>query len=153
MPLPKSKTIAAIRQYSGYERFVLHEEHCETTIGPSMTVPDQTVSLEELLRRHTMGIPTTGMLEPQWSEEANHDSADLSKLNDLDLYDKQLVREAVESDIQRMKQTMADKKAARLARKEQEKREATEKANAGPSKKRNESPTPEGEGKLSESEE
>lgn len=41
----------------------------ETNIGPSETIPDQSMSLREMVRRHQMGLPVPAGHQPIWDEE------------------------------------------------------------------------------------
>lgn len=80
-------------------------------IGVSKTIPDQTMSIRELVDRFARGLPVTGNVnEPQYMDPddpmsgINPKSLDLSELNDLKLEAKQTITDlqrklAEESDI------------------------------------------------------
>ncbi len=53
---------------------------------PSQTVPDQTLTVRELLVRHTRGLPLDGYREPIYDEDETSQGL---RLESLDLVDKQ----------------------------------------------------------------
>lgn len=63
------------------------ENYSQANFGPSQAVPDQTLSLRELLRRHASGLPLAGNIrEPQYDEEnvqLNFASMDLADLQEM----------------------------------------------------------------------
>jgi len=57
----------------------------EKEFGPSMTVPDQTLSIADILARHARGLPLTGVRVPVDYDEDN----DLPDIRTLDLAERQ----------------------------------------------------------------
>jgi hypothetical protein len=89
--------------------FELKKEDQETPHGVSLTVPDQSTSLAELLRRHTAGIAPEVSRTPIYDELATHDSADYTKINSLDLSEKDEIRKALKSNITNLSESVKPK--------------------------------------------
>lgn len=67
-------------------------KHQETNDGPSMTVPDQSFTVLELLQRHSQGLPLGApKIESYDGGEDPLDGLDFTK---MDLADQQSIREA-----------------------------------------------------------
>lgn len=65
---------------------------------PSLTVPDQNLSMQQLLLNHTRGIPSrTGMKEPMYFDTL---IPKIQDLNDLEDYKEQLQEQINELDTQ-----------------------------------------------------
>lgn len=63
----------------------------EKNFGPSKTVPDQSLSVGEIMRRHARGLPITGERVPIYEGEDN----DLPDLSRLDLAEReQIIRDS-----------------------------------------------------------
>lgn len=107
---------------------ILSKYHLPTTITephwtsekPSLTVPDQTLSVRELLERFT-----TGLLTPQsvWHEDVGDDFSDLDNPNpadspDFDLTDRDALRESASQAAERL--SLADGRQRRSAKSEKE---------------------------------
>lgn len=56
------------------------------TYGPSLTVPDQTMSLREILSRHSRGLPISGV---KVNPEYHGDTEDLVDFRTMDLAEKE----------------------------------------------------------------
>lgn len=71
--------------------FRLEKHHCETPTGVSLTVPDESYSIREILEKFTTGIDLRQQLarQPQYDSGASLDSEDLEKVQHLDLYEQQ----------------------------------------------------------------
>lgn len=82
----------------------------EKNFKPSLTVPDQTMSLRELLHRHTRGLPLHHVERPTYYNE--DETIDLKK---LDLTEIQELKEQAAADILRLQD---DAKAQIAAAKE-----------------------------------
>lgn len=80
---------------------------------PSKTVPDQSLSVREILDRYARGLPASGTRQEIWDGEE-----DLPDPRTLDLADIQEMREANQADIARMR---ADLEKQDKARKEKKK--------------------------------
>lgn len=59
----------------------------EKSTKPSMTVPDQTLSLREVLRRYSQGLPINGVKVPLYDE--NPEDANLPDISKLDLAERE----------------------------------------------------------------
>lgn len=67
----------------------------ETNKQPSLTVPDQTMSLRELLHRHTRGLPLHHVERPTYYNE--NETIDLKTLDLVDIQDlKDNIQENIE---------------------------------------------------------
>lgn len=87
----------------------------EKQFSPSKTVPDQTMSMRELLDRYARGLPLAGAKEPMYYGEE-----DLPDLNRLDLAEIQELKEAnkqriadQQADLQRQRDAKAKKTNSR----------------------------------------
>lgn len=61
----------------------------ETPKGVSVTIPGETYTIRELLKKHTRGIlPPDIIRQGQYSDEQEFDSPDLQKLHRSDINDK-----------------------------------------------------------------
>ncbi len=61
------------------------EKSYEHNYGPSLTIPDQTLSIRQILERHSRGLPLDGWKVPIWDGEDN----DLPDIRTLDLAERQ----------------------------------------------------------------
>lgn len=70
----------------------------EKPVGPGLTVPNDTLSIRQILERYTTGQPigNVSQREPVWSENPTHDSLDLEELRRADMVDQDAVRDALE---------------------------------------------------------
>lgn len=106
--------------------FRLEAHHMEKILGPSMTVPDESYGVREIMEKFTTGLQPPGIMrEGKFDPAADHDSDDLEKLKDLDLVERQQYSEnlaqkmlASEEVIKKTKAEKAEKLA--LERSEQE---------------------------------
>ena len=65
---------------------------------PSLTIPDQTMSMRTILERHARGLPIDGVKTPIWDEED-----DLPDWRTLDLSERQELAEHYKQEIQSIK--------------------------------------------------
>lgn len=72
----------------------LKAEHCETPKGESMTVPDETLTIREIVEKHIRGqrIADTLMRTPVYNESSDFDDDDMEKLRDSDLYEQEEIK-------------------------------------------------------------
>lgn len=89
--------------------FELQIQDKETPLGVSETVPNQSISLTEMLRKHIAGVAPAVQHTPQYDDDANFDSADYTKINSLDLSEKDEIRQALSEDIHQMKERLKPK--------------------------------------------
>ena len=109
---------------------------------PSLTVPNQSYTLEELLQRHIQGMPTLGK-EPIYEGESDFD---LSGLRNMDLVDIQEMKMDVQHTLNEVKKEEERRQAVIDAKNKAEKAEfeAYKKEKmVGPSKESNEPKEPE----------
>lgn len=81
-------------------------ERCYSrTVGPSETVPDDTLSIKQILAKHIRGmrIEAENWKTPLYDEGADLDSQDLESLTRLDLAEKHELQEVLKADIERRK--------------------------------------------------
>lgn len=104
------KTMAKKIKLRSSTYFELLPEHKETPGGVSLTVPNQSVSLAELLRRHQAGIAPDVSQQPFYEENSSFDSADYTKINSLDLYEKEEIKQALNTNINQMKESLRKSK-------------------------------------------
>lgn len=83
---------------------------------PSLTVPNQSYTLEELLRRHIQGMPTIGN-EPIYEGESEFD---MSGLRHMDLVDIQEMKLDIQDTLDKVKQEEDRRTAAKEAKKKAE---------------------------------
>jgi hypothetical protein len=88
---------------------------------PSMTVPDQAISVSELLARYTRGIAPSCARESYWDDNPEFDNVDPSEAPDFDLSDvaanasrvATLHDKLVEEEISRRKSVARSKSVAK----------------------------------------
>ena len=90
----------------------------EINTQPSLTVPDQTMSIQEILSRYARGIEPDNVRTPIY--EGEDAMPDISK---MDLADQQAFREAVEEELDGIKSHYAEK-----VKKAEEEKEARKRA-------------------------
>lgn len=71
----------------------------ETITTPSMTIPDQTMSMRTILERHSRGLPIDGIKTPIWTGEDD----DLPDWNRLDLAERQELAHLYKNEIEDIK--------------------------------------------------
>jgi hypothetical protein len=88
------------------------EEHpCNYEVNdePSLTIPDQTMSIRTLLDRYAKGMPLEGiMANPQYQEGEDYD--DLPDPRRLDLSERQEFAEQVRQELAELKSNASAKK-------------------------------------------
>lgn len=81
------------------------EKNYRENIGPSMTVPDQTMSIRTILERHSRGMP----IPPGRQELYEGDESSGLELNTMDLTEKQELYERSQEVIAEAKKRKQDK--------------------------------------------
>jgi hypothetical protein len=85
---------------------------------PSQTIPDQTLSVRELLVRYAKGLPLDGMRQPIWEGE-DGDAIDPRR---LDLAERQELEIAARQELaeieERLKSKKVEKSTAKLEKKD-----------------------------------
>lgn len=107
-----------------------HQKDQEVNHEPSKTIPDQSMSLKEILDRHSKGLPVLGERVPIYHGEDEF----FPNTAKLDLAEQQELKNSVGREIERVKATLE----AIKSRKAEEARVATQNA----SKPKGEAPTP-----------
>jgi hypothetical protein len=101
-----------IKSILNYQNF---DKNYETNNKPSQTVPDQTMSIRQLLRRYASGLPLGGSKEPIYEGE-DGDGVDPRR---LDLAERQELEIAARQELaeieERLKSKKAEKSKAKLS--------------------------------------
>lgn len=66
----------------------------EVNTKPSLTIPDQTMSIRTILERHSRGLPVDGYKVPIWDEEN-----DLPDIRTLDLSEREQLKEQYQKEL------------------------------------------------------
>lgn len=112
--VPEAVTLPRYRNQANYTLF---KNPGEKNNGISKTTPDMTLSMREMVRRHTKGLHIDGGRVPIF----NGPDDDLPDLNTLDLADRQIVLENVEKEIREI-----NERKIKTAREAQKKRQDAE---------------------------
>jgi len=111
----------------------LAASHVSRSVGSSMTVPDETMSIKEIMRKHVSGMNVSQELlkMPLYNEDASFDSFDLESLKRLDLADRSVLidelKKVNETELAALK---AAEKAVKLEKAEAKKNAEAEKNQA-----------------------
>jgi hypothetical protein len=92
-----------IKNLLNYDTF---EKKYEKNGKPSLTIPDQTMSVRELLRRYASGLPLGGQREPIYEGEEG-DGIDPRR---LDLADRQELEIAARQELAEIEERLKSKK-------------------------------------------
>jgi hypothetical protein len=76
------------------------KKNYEVNTLPSLTIPDQTMSIRTILERHSRGLPIDGVKTPIWEGEDN----DLPDWRRLDLAERQELAHLYTNEINDIKQ-------------------------------------------------
>lgn len=77
-------------------------EFGEVNNDPSMTVPDQTMTMTEIMNRYAKGLPLAGQKLPQYEDIEEGDDY-LPDPRRMDLAERQELKEAAEKELENMK--------------------------------------------------
>lgn len=88
----------------------LHPCNYEINNEPSMTVPDQTMSIKTLLERYARGLPLEGVQNPIWQEGEEFD--DLPDPRTMDLSERQEFAEQVRQELAELSNAKSTKQLA-----------------------------------------
>lgn len=111
--------------------YVLKPEHMTLTVGPSETVPDDAMTIREIVNRYQsgMGIPPSKMHDARYGESANFDDPDLEEIARLDLADRhemsELLKAENEEKTRELEAKIKAEKAAKAAKAAKKAEEAT----------------------------
>lgn len=92
-----------------------HKVKGEKTSSISKTIPDQSMSVNEIMRRYTNGLPISGGKVPMY--EGEESMPDLTK---MDLADRQALLEAASEEIKDLRQKNTQRKIEATKRREQQ---------------------------------
>lgn len=87
----------------------------EKNTMPSMTVPDQAMSIQEILRRFAQGLPLGGQKVPLYDEDIPFDAQEFQR---MDLADKQEFMEANKRRMEQLQSELNDQRNASLRSKQ-----------------------------------
>ena len=87
----------------------------EKNTMPSMTIPDQAMSIQEILRRFAQGLPLGGQKVPLYDEELPFDTQQFQK---MDLADKAEIMEANKRRVQDLQSELHDQQKDALRSKQ-----------------------------------
>lgn len=72
--------------------------------GVSMTVPDQSMTIQEILQRYARGLPLGGQRVPMYEDD---DIGAMPDIHTMDLADRQEYFESVREDVEKIKRNYA----------------------------------------------
>lgn len=117
-------------------QFVLLAEHCEKPTGPGVTVPDDTLSLKEIMKRYAKDSAYLEMVKKRsglkelFEEGTDFDSEDLEKLQGMDLAEMSERKERIEQQfvegVSKRKAELEEKAAKKAAIKRKQKSDQQE---------------------------
>lgn len=86
--------------------FKLLAKHKHWNTLPSCTVPDETLTIKEIVDKHIRGqrIAEEMYRTPVYDEKPDLDNEDLSKVQDMDLFDKEVLKTANAEKIAEMQE-------------------------------------------------
>ena len=84
-----------IKKHNAYN-YNPKDEPNEKVIGPSLTIPDDAYTIQELLNRHAEGMMPPIENDPQWEEYPDIDSPNPLRQPDADLTDLQSMGESLQ---------------------------------------------------------
>lgn len=90
---------------------------------PSITIPDESFTVKEILERFTTGMPLSLSKQPIYDSEASFDDIDETRDPAFDLADATLARDLMNAEFTTKKEAA---KAAKAAKEADEKRNAEE---------------------------
>lgn len=76
----------------------------ETNKKPSLTIPDESYTIKELLKKHTRGMMPEGLNRNgiYLEEDATHDTLDYQKFQRMDITDKHLFKQTQKENLARL---------------------------------------------------
>lgn len=86
----------------------------ERIIGPTLTVPDQTMTISEIMRRFASGLPVGGAKVPIWDGETD-DDLDLSQ---YDRADRAMIAKEKAEELNALRERIETSEKERQARKQ-----------------------------------
>lgn len=93
------------------------KEDLEHNFGPSLTVPDQSLSVSELLRRHRAGLPIDGKKMTFYDDEGNQETMEFPDVRKMDISE---IQEMIEKNREYIKELQESVETANLLIREKE---------------------------------
>lgn len=100
-----------MRTLRSQHTYVPLDRHNETPTGKSVTVPDETFTIEEILRRSQQGLNAEVMHNGEYTLDLNSedfDSHDVEKLKLLDPYDREMLARHLKAENEKHRQYLED---------------------------------------------
>jgi len=82
----------------------------ENTVGASLTVPDESYSIKELINRHQNGLPINLNVHGEYEDEVDFDDHDREKISSLDLTEIDQIMETNKQLMLKLKQALDEQK-------------------------------------------
>lgn len=106
-------------KYEVFNPFRSPYDKGEINTGVSMAIPDQSMTIQEILSRHARGLNLGGLRVPIYEEEGLEGMPDVSK---MDLADRQTYFESVQDEINNTKKLFTENENRRKREMEEKKR-------------------------------
>lgn len=99
--------------------FVLFPKYKEKNVGISMTVPDESMTIREIMKKHVSGMRIADSLQRQgyYEEDVDHDSPDMEKVKNQDIFDRverlnfeKSKQQSIQNQIQKNQQNQQNQK-------------------------------------------
>ncbi|QGF19337.1 hypothetical protein [Antarctic microvirus TYR_006_V_25] len=91
------------------------QQKYEINNQPSETIPDQSMSVDEIMRRYAQGLPMSGERVPTYEDPEIETMPDLSR---MDLADREQVIKSYTAEIQEIRESHEKTLAAKAAKKQ-----------------------------------
>lgn len=128
-----SKQKTPTRRNIAQHEFELLPHHIEHPEGESMTVPDESMTIREIMRKHVSGMRVKEALfrEGFYEDTEDFDSPDFSEISRLDFTEKDELRESNKQKLEHL---------TKQQQQQQQKQKAAEAAKEEPAKKASQKP-------------
>lgn len=87
---------------------------------PSMTIPGESYTIRELIKRHSQGMTDNNQHHGEYQEEVDHNDPDIQKLQRIDMVDRNELTATNQGVIDKLRTNIEDKKAQKAFLKQQE---------------------------------
>lgn len=125
-PIVTAQTQVPVRRIQNAYNYVndplISHEHPR---GPSITVPNEAYSIEELFRRHASGTAPDILRDPIYTDVEDFDTPDFEKVGKMDPVDQTAVLQHIKQK-QADRQEIIDKKSAEYNASQEAKKQAAE---------------------------
>lgn len=108
--------------------FAMRESDFEKVNPVSVTVPDESMTIKQIVDRFTKGqtMPIGDVKDPSYVPDVDFDSEDLEKVKDMDLHDLQEYRERLADQAYEIEEELKKRKEAQEAKSKAEAEELEE---------------------------